>query len=630
VLGQSYGEIAARSRSQHKSQGFGQVARLGPYTGYLYREATRVNAATSRTAERSMFDGIDTTFARLKPFVSDAHARAQLDSLGASIGRVQAALNVVAPDAMIGQLADVSRRLADLQRLKPEDPDVARTLSIADGRLADAEMQASGVTVQGSIEHDLAPIGRPAPVSATVYNRDGLPVTPGGVTFGTGAGSANDPIAANTVLPDSSLQSKGNVSDTTPTQPWWLVRPRQGDLFNIPEASLRVAEDARRSAWVRYQLSVRPEASFAASAPVVQRTADPVRGEVDRPVAFVRAVSVTFDHTVEYVPAGTRIDRMEPVLLRSGSGSDQEVVVSLTVPRGLMVDTTTRHVTLPPYGVRRIGFRVRGMIASGDATLSAVATVNGEEIRDGYIPIEYDHIRPQKLYRDAVVQLHAVDVRIPAGLTVAYIPGVGDNVAPALQSLGIPVTVLDTASLATVNLSAFGAIVVGPRAYEASPEVVAANRRLLDYVKNGGTMVVQYGQGEMASGGLMPYPVTLNRPADRVTDENAAVTILDPAAPVLNVPNKITSADWGGWVQERSTYMPHTFDAHYKAVVSMHDPGEPANDAGLLIASYGKGTYVYATLTFFRQLPAGNPGAARLFVNLLAAGRAPAVARAGQ
>jgi hypothetical protein len=194
-----------------------------------------------------------------------------------------------------------------------------------------------------------------------------------------------------------------------------------------------------------------------------------------------------------------------------------------------------------------------------------------------------------------------------------------------LETLGIPVTVLDPASLASANLGKFGAIVVGTRAYQASADLKANNKRLLDYARNGGTLVVQYGQYEMGDPGVMPYPVTLSRPADRVTDENAPVRVLSPASPILNIPNKIGDADWVGWVQERSTYMPRTFDEHYKPVVSINDPGEPPNNAGILVAPLGKGTYVYATLAFFRQLPAGVPGAARLFVNLLAAGHAQVV-----
>jgi hypothetical protein len=162
-------------------------------------------------------------------------------------------------------------------------------------------------------------------------------------------------------------------------------------------------------------------------------------------------------------------------------------------------------------------------------------------------------------------------------------------------------------------------VVVGPRAYQASVDVDAAARKLLDFARNGGTLVVQYGQYEMTQDSYMPYAITMSRPADRVTDEGAAVTVLDARSPVLSSPNKIGSADWSNWVQERSLYMPHTADARYKTVVAMHDPGESDNPNGILITPLGRGMYVYTTLSFFRQLPAGNTGAARLFVNLLAA-----------
>jgi hypothetical protein len=164
--------------------------------------------------------------------------------------------------------------------------------------------------------------------------------------------------------------------------------------------------------------------------------------------------------------------------------------------------------------------------------------------------------------------------------------------------------------------------VVGPRAYEASPELVQHNARLLDWVKGGGTMVVQYGQNEMQQPGIMPYPIQLARPADRVTDESSPMQVLDARSPLLTTPNRITDADFAGWVQDRTLYMPRTFDERYAAPLATNDPGEPANRGVILTTQYGRGTYIYTTLGLFRELPAGVPGAARLLVNLLAAGSA--------
>jgi hypothetical protein len=284
----------------------------------------------------------------------------------------------------------------------------------------------------------------------------------------------------------------------------------------------------------------------------------------------------------------------------------------------------SRTVTLPALGAATVNFRMRGSLPAGAHTLSAVAESNGQKFTTGYQSIEYDHIRPQTMYRDATVTLEAVDIAIPPGANIAYIQGVGDNSAPALQQLGVPVTIIDPANLASADLSPYTAIVIGTRAYDAHPELVANNAKLLEWVKRGGTMVVQYGQYEMLQPGIMPYPITLGRPAARVTEENSPVTVLLPNNPVLKYPNAITASDWNGWVQDRALYMPTTFDSAYVAPLSMHDTGEALNQGGLLVAPYGKGTYVYVTLAMFRQLPAGVPGAARIMVNLLGARQADA------
>jgi hypothetical protein len=210
-----------------------------------------------------------------------------------------------------------------------------------------------------------------------------------------------------------------------------------------------------------------------------------------------------------------------------------------------------------------------------------------------------------------------VDVALPARLNVAYIPGVGDNVSPILQQLGVPLTIVEPDDIPQTDLSRFTAIVVGPRAYQVSQTLQDNNDYLLAYARNGGRLVVQYGQGEMQRPGIMPYPITLQQRAERVTDENAPVTFTDPQSPLLNAPNKITQDDFKGWVQERATYMPSTFDSHYRSMLAMNDPGEQPNRAAILAAPYGRGSYIYVPLALFRQLPAGVAGGARIFANLL-------------
>ena len=265
--------------------------------------------------------------------------------------------------------------------------------------------------------------------------------------------------------------------------------------------------------------------------------------------------------------------------------------------------------------------RVRGQLKPGRYEFGIVAETENGRYMDGFKPIEYAHILPIRLYRYSAIYLQAVDITIPATLSVAYIQGVGDNVAPFLRQLGIPVAIISAEELPVVDLGRFSTVVVGTRAYEAHGELVAYNSRLLDFAKKGGTLVVQYGQ-TLATNGVMPYPVTIPR-TSRVTVEEAPVTILDPKSRVLNSPNRIGDADWKDWVQERGLYMPTVIDPHYSTPLEMHDPGEADIKGGLLVTPLGKGMYVFTSLALFRQIPGGVPGGPRLFVNLLSAGLDP-------
>jgi hypothetical protein len=391
------------------------------------------------------------------------------------------------------------------------------------------------------------------------------------------------------------------------------------DRSGAPIPELLEGADRVESSGVRVGLEIAGTKFTTEIAPIVHRFADPATGEVDRPIAFVPAVTVLMEHELEYARANTPLDRMEHVQVASFASDRRDVAVTLNLPAGLTADSATRTVSLAPGEVAELYFRVRGTLPPGTHTITAWARSGGIVYHEGFVAVDYPHIRTQRYYRQAMVDVHAVDVSYASGMRVAYVPGVGDNVEPMLEQLGLAVTTITPDEVAQADLSGYAAVVVGTRAFDASPVLRADNARLLDYAKAGGTLVEQYGQYVMAQPGILPYPITLARPADRVTEEDAAVTILDPSSPILNTPNRITPADFDDWVQERSSYMPHTFDDHYHAILSMHDAGEPPNSAGILVAPLGKGTFVYTTLSFFRQLPAGNPGAARLFVNILSA-----------
>ena len=434
-----------------------------------------------------------------------------------------------------------------------------------------------------------------------------------------------------TVAPGDSLARTGAVAMDAPSQPWWLRAPRRGDVFDIGNGAA-TSEEWRQAGALDVIARVESDGAAAvAEGTVVRRFADPIAGEITRPLAAAPAVSVTLDRAVEYARAGVPLQRALRVHLRSASERARQVTVRLELPRGLTADSVARTVMLGGAdATAAVAFALRGALPVGRHVVKAVAESEGQRFATGYTRVDYPHIRPQRLYRPAEVAIEAVDVALPPRATIAYVPGVGDNVAPMLAQLGLATTVLTPEDVATADLSRFTTIVVGPRAYEAHDALAAANGRLFAWARAGGTLVVQYGQYEMTRPGAMPYPITLARPAQRVTLEDAPVTVVDPAARVLTTPNRIGPADWNGWVQERSTYMPATFDSAYAPVLELHDPGEKENRGALLVAPLGRGTYVYATLALFRQLPAGNPGAARLFVNLLAARPAPAAAALGR
>jgi hypothetical protein len=258
-------------------------------------------------------------------------------------------------------------------------------------------------------------------------------------------------------------------------------------------------------------------------------------------------------------------------------------------------------------------------LKEGAYDLNAVVNYNGKDYSEGFTTIGHQDIGEFFYYTPSRQRISAVDVNVPKGLQVGYIMGAGDDIPAVLQQVGVAVHMISPAELASGDLSRFRTIVVGIRAYDVSNEIRQYNRRLLDYVNNGGTLVVQYvaSTGAFNNGHYAPFPMTLSN--ERVTVEEAPVDILDPANPIFHTPNQISERDFNGWVQERGLYFASQWAPEFKPLLASHDPGEPPRQGGLLVAHYGKGLYIYTGYAFFRQVPAGVPGAVRLFVNLVSA-----------
>lgn len=540
-LGRSYQAVAADSRSQHKSQGFGALIRKGVVWDYLTREDSRVSAPPAKE-ENSIFAGIDT--------------------IGSAVVR-------------------------DGHTSPPTLPPPIEFEAVAD--------------------RQAVALGDSARISLAIFNRGRVPIVIPAIRVDD---------RPRTILPDSAYRWTQWYVGREISQPWWLATPRNGDLFS-PKISA-ISEDARelrRGAHIL--VGSNTTGVTALSAPIVFHYVDRVRGDVQRPLIVAPGISITLDQAATMARANGPFNQVLKTTLRSALGDSTPVTVTLSLPRGLSADSLARTVVMAPGATRTLAFKVRGSLSRGTHEIAATATAKGTSYRTGYVPIEYPHISPQRIYRPSTVAINAANVTLPPKLNVAYVPGVGDNVGPVLQQLGVPLTIIDADDIPQTDLSRFSAIVVGPRAYQASQTLQDNNEYLLAYVRNGGRLVVQYGQAEMQRPGIMPYPITLQQRAERVADENAPVTFTDPGSPLLNAPNRITRDDFNGWVQERSTYMPTTFDPRYRSMVAMNDPGERPNRAAILAAPYGRGTYIYVSLALFRQLPAGVPGGARIFANLL-------------
>ncbi len=355
----------------------------------------------------------------------------------------------------------------------------------------------------------------------------------------------------------------------------------------------------------------------AISARPAYRLLEGFYGDTIAPLVAAPGLTVTPAQAMAVAQAGSRFDRNFYVTVRSSFDSERRVTVDVELPRGLSATPSSAEVVIPAGARRTVAFRIAGSMPPGAHRLRLRAKSNGEVFDESVRAVAYPHVFPQAMYAPAGITLHAVPVDVPAGLRVGYIAGKADFGLQVLTDLGVPVTLIEPAEIPRIDLSRFSVIIVGPRMYEASADLAENNGRLMEYAGNGGRLVVQYGQYLMSAPGILPYRITITRPPDRVTDENAIVTITDPAARELTHPNQIIPADFDGWVQDRATFMPDEFDPRYRTMLAMNDPGEQPVHTAILVAPVGKGTYVYTTLALFRQLEEGLPGAVRLFVNLL-------------
>ena len=621
LLGRSHTETAAESRSQHKSQGFGSSERRGRLTnGLVLLEGDAVKA--------DPFEGIDTSWSRVKGG----------DEVGRLLAEAERTFDPRDPGATLPRLVAAHAAL----RALPNDPWV----EVKRRELLAAIRSASGLWLEAMAASPSATPGSTFRLNVTALVRAGGAATLARVVvpWGSGAGlpagaelKLNEPVQGVTSVPVP--------VDAEVTQPHWLrAKPGRG-LYAVPEPRDAIRPDGA-ALRVVFEVVLGGE-TLVYEVPVLFRRTDPVKGEEIRPFVVEPPVTVELEEEVVVLPdhgprvvkatvraAETPADRTGPPPLTpsivasatgEGAGAAEAAVqkvdgaVRLSVPREWRVEPAVRPFSLAPGTSATFEFTLRPPEEPGAATLTAEAATGGDSWSLTKRRIEYPHLPPLTFFEAARARAVHVDLARSAA-RIGYVPGPGDEVPGVLRQMGFPVTVLSADDLLRGDLGRFDSVVLGIRALNTRAELKDAMPRLLAWVEAGGTLVLQYNTSfEQVTDRLGPFPLKLGR--ERVTVEEAPVTLLAPEHPLLLRPNRIGPDDFEGWVQERGLYFPATWDERYTPLLGMADPGEKESKGSLLVARHGKGTYVYTGLSFFRQLPAGVPGAIRLFANLVSGGR---------
>lgn len=681
LLGRSPFQLAMEGRSQHRSQGFGAVQPPGPRFTRLQLLENRTGAPPGASlfagVDTSLAGLADALPAGEQ---TREEMRERVEALRRSAGAARDSLRVLDAGAAVPPLRRALAAAREAERLAASagEEGTRRVLARQAAVARRALLTASGVSVRFRAEDDLWVPGQPLRVHAELWNGSDVAVGARAPDLDLPSGWEVRLLPADSVRPTASERSRFygsepalaggrgsmevpagemarwtfrvTVPDTaSATRQYFLRRERDGDLYRWPDdPELRGQPHSPPLATGRLPLRLESAGSgrpvvTAVRREVRYRGVDEARGEYWRPVYVVPRLSVAARPEVVISPIGEGAARTDTVTVsvRSHVADSIRAALSLRLPDGWSAHPDRRTARLAGRGAsetRSFVLRDSGPtpspgIGGGDdasdgpwtAHRAAAEVRAAPTARDGergpwdreFSVVDYPHIEPVPLFRDADLRIERFPVEVDRDRRVGYVMGTGDDVPTAIRQLGLPVTTIDAERLRAGDLGEFDVIVLGVRAYEVREDLQAANARLLDWVRQGGTLIVQYNKYEFVEGGYAPFRATMARPHDRVTDERAEVTLLHPESPPLSSPNDIGDRDFRDWVQERGLYFLHEWGDPFTPLLSMADPGEEARRGGLLVAPLGQGLYVYTGLAFFRQLPSGVPGAYRLFANLL-------------
>lgn len=597
LLGKSYSEIAADSRSQHKSQGFGSSGRRGDSPEFfVYLKGQK--------ADKDLFDGINTTWTRVK-------GGEKIQPL------VEKLIQEFVPEKPHNSIPDLINLRKQMMLLAPSVwrdrklEEVNQLIQDCLGLFVELTSNQPWITPGEPITHSFEMVNRsPVPVRLVSIQNKAL-----GIDSTMALDLTNNKLTLfKTKKP---LQSGAGYSD-----PYWLREDHLPGLFTVPDPSLIGKPENGPAVSIACTFDINGE-KFIVDTPLIYKWTDPVKGELSRPFEIVPPVFINLSQPVYVFPDAR--PKVVSVLVKSSSGEAITGTAKLILPADWKSEPASIPVTIGKRGEeKKIDFLVtpspRG---EGSFALGAEVDLQGKAYNRSVETIAYDHIPFQTLLPKAKASLVRVNIR-KEGQVIGYIAGAGDETPAALRNLGYEVWEMKNDEVTPENLKRVDAVVLGVRALNTNERLRYFMPDLLKYVEQGGTLITQYNTNfdlEIDKDKFSPYPINMSR--DRVTEENSEVRVLAPDHPALNFPNKITGEDFNGWVQERGLYFPDKWDPAYTALFSMNDTGESPKNGSLLIAKYGTGHYVYTGLSFFRELPEGVAGAYKLFANLASLGKQP-------
>ncbi len=590
LLGSSYRELAGESRSMHKSQGMGAPEGRGSSANYFKN-------VTGDPAQSDIMEGIDISWARIPGGAP----------IGELLQKAWSSYDYEKPSVVVPLLVEAYRMMRKLEA----DPMVRHKA----GETLEAIRLCSGLWLEAISDRASAAPGQQVSINVAVINRSPLPVRLVSASINPGGGSKQIDLPLADNLPATAIIPVSIPSGMAYTQPFWLAKPGTPYLYKVDDQQdIGLAESPPP-----FRASVRIALNgddLVFEIPVLYRWVDPVEGERCREFEVAPEFSVRLDEPVTVFANGT--GKAVRVTVTNHSSGPASGNLSLTMPAGWSAKPPAIAVSMANVGESRdLDFEVSPSVDAESGPVRAVVKVAGKTVAWSVDEIRYPHIPAQTVLEESKGTLLRLDLK-KVGRRVGYVMGSGDFLPDALRQMGYEVRLLSDEDLAVGNLSVYDAIVVGIRAYNTRTVLGSVQSRLLEYVSNGGTMVVQYNTiQELLRADLGPYPFTISR--ERVSVEEAPVKVTAPQHTLLTTPNRISSADFEGWVQERGLYFPSQWDSRYETVVSTADPGERTLNGGVLYTRYGKGVYIYTSYAWFRQLPAGVPGAYRFFANLVSA-----------